>query len=62
MEEHNINQIAHELAFGKFLNHLIVDYKDTKLSDGQLYQLYQQCYSLDDFKEIIGFGISENLP
>ena len=62
MEEKNIYRIAQELAFGKFLNCLIVDYKDTKLSDGQLYRLYQQCHNLDDFVEIIGMGTAEDLP
>lgn len=62
MEETHIDRVAQELAFGKFLNCLIVDYKNTKLSDGQLYRLYQQCHNLDDFKEIIGMGDSEDLP
>ncbi|MCI8800185.1 MAG: hypothetical protein HFH88_10290 [Lachnospiraceae bacterium] len=64
MEQPNtkVEHMAHELAYGKFLHHLIVDYKDVKLSDGQLYALYQQCCNLDDFVEIINTGSAEYLP
>jgi len=54
--------LAQKLAYGKFLNRLIVDYKDVKLSDGQLYTLYQQCYNIADFEEIINTGSAEDLP
>ena len=36
MSEIDVDRMARELLFGKFLNRLIVDYKDIKLSDGQL--------------------------
>ncbi len=64
MEQQNskAERMAHELAYGKFLHHLIVDYKDIKLSDGQLYKLYQQCHNLDDIMEIINTGAAEDLP
>lgn len=62
MNSETINQIAHELAYGKFLNCLITKYKDIELSDGQLYALYQQCFNIDDFEEIIKSGAAEELP
>ena len=57
-----VERTAHELAYGKFLNRLIVDYKDIKLSDGQLYKLYQQCHTIADLEEIINTGSAEELP
>lgn len=64
MEQSNskVECLAHELAYGKFLNRLIVDYKDVKLSDSQLYSLYQQCCNIADFVEIINTGSAESLP
>ena len=62
MSEIDIDRVARELSFGKFLNRLIVDYKDIKLSDGQLYTLYQDCANEDEFKRIINEGVAENLP
>lgn len=62
MDNETIHQIAHELAYGKFLNRLITDYKDIRLSDGQIYSLYQQCFNIDDFEEIIKCGATEKLP
>lgn len=62
MSEIDIDRVARELSFGKFLNRLIVDYKDIKLSDGQLYTLYQDCVNEDEFKRIINGGAAENLP
>lgn len=57
-----INHRAQDLAYGKFLKKLIVDYKETELSDGQIYRLYQQCYNPEDFIEIIRTGSAEDLP
>lgn len=62
MDKENMNRIVHDLAFGKFINHLFVDYKDMKLSDGQLYTLYQKCCNTCDLEEMIGAGASEPLP
>lgn len=61
MSEIDVDRVARELSFGKFLNRLIVDYKDIKLSDGQLYALYQDCNE-DEFKRIINEGAAEKLP
>lgn len=52
----------HEMVFGKFLKRLICDYKDVNLSDGQIYELYQQCSNYDDFEELINTGGAEQLP
>lgn len=62
MDNANIERMAHELAFGKFLNCLITDYKDVKLSSGQIYTLYQKCCDVEEFVEIINTGASEELP
>ncbi len=61
MSEIDVDRMARELLFGKFLNRLIVDYKDIKLSDGQLYALYQDCDE-NEFKRIIKEGSAEKLP
>ena len=57
----DVEQAAHDLRFGKFLNLLLTDYKDKQLSDGQLYALYQKCMDAD-FEEIIKTGAAESLP
>ena len=62
MTKEEITQIAHDLTFGKFLNQLIVKYKDIELTDGQLYTLYRNCDNSSDFEEIIKTGASELLP
>lgn len=61
MAELNPDCAAHEMAFGKFLKRLLTEYKDVRLSDGQIYALYQEC-SEEPFKEIIMTGAAENLP
>ncbi|MDE6661985.1 MAG: hypothetical protein K2K46_01455 [Lachnospiraceae bacterium] len=62
MDDKELNQIAHDLAFGKFLHRLFLDYKDVNLSDGQLYTLYQECYNFADLEEMINNGSAERLP
>ena len=55
-------QIAHEMAFAKFLKGLLIDYKDHDLSDGQLYRLYQLSFNEVDLAEIVRTGAAEELP
>lgn len=61
MSSDTTQSVIRNLVLGKFINRLIVDYNDTILSDGQLYTLWQQCCTTDDFKEIINNGLSEPL-
>ena len=62
MNKEQMQLVANNLVSGKFVNRLIVNYKDTLLSDGQLYSLWQECCTTEDFEEIINNGLSEPLP
>lgn len=62
MDSEQVQSISNSLALGKFINRLVVDYKDTLLSDGQLYSLWQECCTTENFEEIINNGLAEPLP
>lgn len=62
MSDEEKTQAIDYLVLAKLINRLIVDYKDQKLSDGQLYSLYQQCSVREDFEKMIMNGLAEPLP
>lgn len=62
MSDEEKSQAIDYLVLAKLINRLVVDYKDQRLSDGQLYTLYQQCSNREDFEEMINEGLAEPLP
>ncbi len=62
MSDEQKAQAIDYLVLAKLINRLVVDYKNQRLSDGQLYSLYQQCSVREDFKEMINDGSAEPLP
>lgn len=62
MLEKNMDLVVHDIVFGKFLNRLLTEYKNEKLSDAQLCTLYRECDTSMDIAEILNTGASENLP
>lgn len=54
--------VIHDIVFGKFINRLLTEYKDQKLTDAQLCTLYRECDTFEDIAEILNTGASENLP
>ncbi len=62
MLEKNMDLVIHDIVFGKFINRLLTDYKNEKLSDAQLCTLYRECDSSGDIAEILNTGASESLP
>lgn len=54
--------VIHDIVFGKFINRLLTEYKNVKLSDAQLCTLYRECDTAVDIAEILNTGASENLP
>lgn len=62
MLEKNMDLVVHDIVFGKFLNRLLTEYKNEKLSDAQLCTLYRECDTSADIAEILNTGASENLP
>ncbi len=62
MLQNNMDIVVHDIVLGKFLNRLLTEYKDIKLSDAQLCTLYRECDSSIDITEILNTGAAENLP
>ena len=61
MKESDVQNVVHDLAYGKFIHLLVTKYRDVELTDGQIFRLYQSVFS-SDLKNIIDTGASEDLP
>ncbi len=61
MSENN-SKICHDLAMLEVIQRLNNEYKGVTLSKGQIYALYQKFYKPEDFEEIVGLALAEELP
>ena len=55
-------KICHDLAMLEVIQRLNNEYKGVTLSKGQIYALYQKFYKPEDFEEIVGLALAEELP
>lgn len=61
MNQSDVQSIAHDLAYGKFMHLLVTKYRDVELTDNQIYMLYQSVFT-SDWEDMINNGSSESLP
>lgn len=54
-------KLLSDLALLEAINRLNTEFKDTPLSKGQIYKLYQSC-NPDDYRDIVGYALVEELP
>lgn len=55
-------KICQDLAMLEVVQRLNNEYKGVTLSRGQIYALYQKFYKPEDFEEIVGLALTEELP